>query len=216
MVISFINEKGGSGKTTLCINMAIRLMQDGKEVIIVNCDPQDSISAFAQNRQKDVLMHINLSGNISKTLKSLVEKYEFVLIDTSGSDNEINQKAMLFSDIVVLPTKPSQLDIDVLQKMFIRVENCQIINEDLKAFVLMNQMPPNPKIAENKQMKDFIEELIQEKDNIILLNTIIHERIAYKRCFSDGLGISEFFKDKNCLKEFNNFYHEIFLKGGIG
>lgn len=210
MVISFINEKGGSGKSTLCLNLATRLMQDNKEVMIVNCDPQDSVGTFAQKREHKKLLHTNLSkGEIGETLKSLIVKYEFVLIDTAGIDSVNNRIATLLSSLAIIPTKPSQLDIDVLQKMFLRVKECQSLNENLKSCVVINQIGANPKLSEREALQSFIQEIIQEENNNIeLLKTIIFERIAYKRCFSEGLGISEY-KDKVCKNEFERFYLEL-------
>lgn len=212
MVISFINEKGGSGKSTFCLNLATRLMLDKKEVMIVNCDPQDSISAVVQNRtNQQVILHTNLNGNgdVAGTLKSLIKKYEFVLVDTAGIDSVSNRRVMLLSDLVIIPTKPSQLDVDILQKMFLRVEDCQSLNESLNSCVVINQILANPRLSEREEMKVFIKKLIEDENpNIKLLKTIIFERMGYKRSFSDGLGISEY-QDKICKNEFENFYQEL-------
>lgn len=212
MVITFVNEKGGSGKSTFCLNLAIRLMQEGKEVMIVNCDPQDSIGVFAECRDRGMqqILHTNLNGeSVRETLKSLIEKYEFILIDTAGVDSTMNRKATLLSNLVIIPTKPSQFDADTLQKMIMRVKDCQDLNENLQACVVINQISSNPRLLEKPQLQSFIQEVIAEQNpNIHFLDSIIHERIAYKRCISEGMGISEY-SDKTCKEEFEVFYQEI-------
>ena len=211
--ISFVNQKGGSGKSTFCINTAIRLKEMGAEVMVINCDTQDSIGAFLQNRSiGNCFLNTTLRGDkIAETLKSLIKKYEFILIDTAGSDSVINYKMAIFSDLVIMPTKPSQLDLDVLQKNFIKIQDCLDLNEDLKVAVVINQLGTNPRLLERKITKEFINELISDNPRIDLMDSVIHERIAYKRAIADGFGISEYV-DRTCSDEFELFFQELILK----
>ncbi|GHP90429.1 hypothetical protein VN0264_08020 [Helicobacter pylori] len=69
----------------------------------------------------------------------MVSKYENILIDTKGEYSKETQKAMLLSDIVLVPTTPSQLDTEVLANMLERIEQLQELNENLRALIIVNR-----------------------------------------------------------------------------
>ncbi|GAA7868331.1 hypothetical protein HpBT032_11640 [Helicobacter pylori] len=74
----------------------------------------------------------NRTGNITDTLKQMMDKYEYILIDTKGEHSKESQRAMLLSDWVLIPTTPSQLDTAVLLDMLERIRDIQALNENVK------------------------------------------------------------------------------------
>lgn len=210
MIITIANEKGGSGKSTLCLNLALKLMEDKKEVVVLDTDIQKSIEVFLNIRTEKNLRSFalfNRAGNISDTLQQMISKYENIIIDTKGEDSKESQKAMLLSDLVIIPTTPSQLDIAVLLEMIERIKMIQNINEKLQVCILMNRIPPIPYLKEKQALIDFILEN-KEDLHIDLLENVLSERIAYKRSVSEGLGVIEY-DDIKAKKEFEGFYLEL-------
>ncbi|WRD63930.1 ParA family protein [Helicobacter pylori] len=212
MTICIANEKGGSGKSTLCLNLAVQLLKDNKEVVVLDTDSQKSMETFTEIRSNNEYKTFNLfnrSSGFSDTLKQMVSKYENILIDTKGEYSKETQKAMLLSDIVLVPTTPSQLDTEVLANMLERIEQLQELNENLRALIIINRMPTIPTLKERKALIDFIKEN-NPSDKITLLESSLSERIVYKRSVSEGLGVIEY-SDKKAINEWSHFYNE--LKG---
>lgn len=212
MTICIANEKGGSGKSTLCLNLAVQLLKDNKEVVVLDTDSQKSMETFIEirsNNEYKTFSLFNRSGGFSDTLKQMVSKYENILIDTKGEYSKETQKAMLLSDIVLVPTTPSQLDTEVLANMLERIEQLQELNENLRALIIINRMPTIPTLKERKALIDFIKEN-NPSDKITLLESSLSERIVYKRSVSEGLGVIEY-SDKKAINEWSHFYNE--LKG---
>lgn len=212
MTICIANEKGGSGKSTLCLNLAVQLLKDNKEVVVLDTDSQKSMEVFTEIRtQKEhkTFSLFNRSSGFSDTLKQMVSKYENILIDTKGEYSKETQKAMLLSDIVLVPTTPSQLDTEVLANMLERIEQLQELNENLRALIIINRMPTIPTLKERQALIEFIKEN-NPSDKITLLENSLSERIVYKRSVSEGLGVIEY-SDKKAINEWANFYNE--LKG---
>ncbi len=85
MIITIANEKGGSGKSTLCLNLCVQLLLDKKDIVALDTDSQKSLEVFNNIRSETSLPNFTLfnrTGNITDTLKQMMDKYEYILIDT--------------------------------------------------------------------------------------------------------------------------------------
>ena len=82
------------------------------------------------------------------------------------------------------------------------------INENLKAYVVINQSSPNPAVKEAEEMKEFLNEF----DNIKLLNSVICERIVFRRAALSGMAVTEYKpEDLKANEEMKSLYKEIFV-----
>ncbi|MGX3045791.1 ParA family protein [Helicobacter sp. T3_23-1056] len=220
-IITIANQKGGSGKSTISANLALKLLEYSPKTLVMDTDPQKSIESFCnirqdENRESSKLPHFHLSnrtGNISESIKQNLQMYDFIIIDTGGIDSIEARKAMLFADTILLPTVPSQYDFDVLCSMLQTITDITEINEEAKVSILMNKISPNPMLC--KEISDFqnaikqvLEQHLQARlDRFILLENYLSERIAYKRAVSEGYGITQY-SDEKAKAEFERFFDE--------
>ena len=218
MVISIVNEKGGSGKTTLAVNLAARLAEDGDNVLLIDADPQKSTEVFSDMRSQSGLKP--LFSNVSRTGVSLGDEiermnkaFDSIIIDTGGRDSKEMRKAMLKSNLVIIPTIPSQYDVPVLESILEIYDESRQVNEKLLAFVLVNRASPNPFLHKDlENLKEFVATIRTEKgfDNVMLLENSLFERQAYKKAVVEGKSIKEFCAaNDKALQDFENFYQEI-------
>ena len=216
MVITIANQKGGSGKSTTAINLAVRFLEDCKDILVMDTDPQKNIETFTNAREQEENEKLNLkhftltnrAGNITESLKQSLEKYEHIIIDTGGIDSTETRKALLFADIVIIPAKPSVLDYDVLVKMLGLMREIKDINDKLECILVMNQVSPNPFLT--KEIDDFYNAIVENNTalDFKLAKTILFDRISYKRAIGEGLGISEY-TDTKAKDEFESFFKEV-------
>ena len=219
MIISVVNEKGGSGKTTIAVNLASRLAKDGDKVTLIDADPQKSAEVFSNNRSLSNLPP--LFSNISKVGASLKdeimlqqEKNDVIVIDTGGRDSKEMRIAMSKSNLIVIPTIPSQYDVVVMDRMLEVFDLAKETNEGLKALILFNRISPNPFLLKDlEDLKEYVAESVKEKSlsDVIVLDSLIYERRAYKKCVEEGKTLDEFAKntDDKALKDFEDFFNEI-------
>lgn len=218
MVISIVNEKGGSGKTTLAVNLSARLAEDGDNVLLIDADPQKSTEVFSDMRSQSGLKP--LFSNVSRTGVSLGDEiermnksFDSIIIDTGGRDSKEMRKAMLKSNLVIIPTIPSQYDVPVLESMLEIYDESRQVNEKLLAFVLVNRASPNPFLHKDlENLKEFVTEIKINKglDNVVLLENSLFERQAYRKAVVEGKSIKEFcVENDKALQDFENFYQEI-------
>ncbi|RDU64553.1 ParA family protein [Helicobacter ganmani] len=192
MVFSICNEKGGSGKTTFAINLATKLNEQGK-CLVIDLDPQKSISAFLSFREEKKMpfdFKNSHSGELQELIKQAKKSYQNIVIDTGGRDSTEMRGAMIYSDICIIPTIPNGLDVVVLSKMLDYLKEAEKINRNLKGVVAITKATTNPflqyKIGE---FQDFIKS--KNENDFFLLKNIIFEREALKEAILQGKGIVE-------------------------
>ena len=114
-VIAVINSKGGSGKTTLAINLAGGLAARGLDVLLVDSDPQGSAAGWGYAREdRGCTAPQVLSMTGPKKLQSVAKEkdtYDHVVIDGSARLEELLGAAIQVADVVIIPVRPSALDL---------------------------------------------------------------------------------------------------------
>ena len=183
-----------------------------QDITIVDTDPQKSIATFQLIRNEENLprafKYIYKQGEDLKTYLSSKENKNLI-IDTGGRDAKEMRIALINSDIVVIPTTPSQFDLSVLDIMIDRVKMAKEINEKLQVIIVINRVNPNPFLTKKiDDIKTYIKEL--ECDYIKLANTIIYERERYKNSISNGQSVIEADTQDKAYQEIQNLSLEIF------
>ena len=145
MIISVCNEKGGSGKTTIALNIAVKLGLLKEDTLLIDADPQRSIEVFTNiraNENIDLIFNTvsKFGTSLGKEVKSLQNKYSSIVIDTGGRDSEEMRQALAISDLVIIPTLPSDLDIAVLNKMINLFNQAKLLIQMLKHLLLFQKL----------------------------------------------------------------------------
>lgn len=136
------NEKGGSGKSTLSMHIAISLLNAGHKVATIDLDTrQQSLTRYIENRENysakhnlklAVPTHIAInraegelvianndieSRELAGRIAVVESSHDFIVIDTPGSDTFLQRLAHLMADTLVTPINDSFVDLDVLAKI---------------------------------------------------------------------------------------------------
>jgi chromosome partitioning protein len=113
-VLVFSSQKGGSGKTTLCGQLAVQaeLSGDGP-VAVVDTDPQGSLAQWWNARTAKTPLFLRASGDYLHEDLGQLERsgVRYVFIDTPPAVTEMISRIVAFADLVVVPTRPSPHDL---------------------------------------------------------------------------------------------------------
>lgn len=185
--ISFLNQKGGVGKTTLAINVSAALAQLGRRVLYIDADPQGSGLDWSGARQLPPIFNIVGMSKpvIHREAKQVGADYDHVIIDSPPSVQALAKSVIAASDVVVIPVQPSPLDIWAAQGTLDLIEEAGALVENLKTVFAINR-----KIANTALGRDVQEAL--DNFQIPTLPTHIFQRVAFAESFTAGLSVAEY------------------------
>ncbi len=109
-IVTFANVKGGSGKSTLCVNIAAMLVKLNRSVCVIDSDPQQSTYDWIINTKDPLLSQVNCRDVSNLEALSDIDD-EFILIDTQGNLNKELADFLKISSLVLVPCRVSRDDI---------------------------------------------------------------------------------------------------------
>jgi len=111
-VIAVLNQKGGSGKTTIATHLARALQMDGADVLLVDSDPQGSARDWSAAREDQPLTVVGIDRpTIDRDVKNVARKVDFVVIDGAPQAADLAVSAIKAADFILIPVQPSPYDI---------------------------------------------------------------------------------------------------------
>lgn len=201
-IFTIANRKGGAGKTTVATNLAVALSQKGSTLLV---DTDDQLSAYNWNEyRQEKLASLAILNNLSDTVQPHFDQYEYILIDMAGRDSELLREALLISDVLIVPTQPSILDLEILPYVGEKVKQAKEINPELQSYVVINRASSNYRNVEAIEAKKYID----NHPTFKLLDTVIHDRKVFRDAMLDGKAVIEM-SDSKASDEINNLLSEI-------
>ncbi|MCJ2134949.1 ParA family protein [Methylobacterium sp. J-026] len=124
-ILSLASQKGGSGKSTLAGSLAVAARQSGERVIVVDLDPQGSLAEWGRQREAKDIVFREVQPNalvrwVAETRK--VAAVSLVIIDTAGTFGPEVDAALKQSDFILVPVRPSALDLRAARPTVDRIE----------------------------------------------------------------------------------------------
>lgn len=211
MIISFLNQKGGVGKTTLSINVATALALKKLKILLIDADPQNSSLDWATIRKKEGLFTVVSITKpiIHKEVKKLVKDYDHIIIDGPPRIYDVAKSAIVSSDLVIMPIQPSPYDVWAASEVVNLIKEVSEPLEGIKnikcSFLI------NRKIVNTAVGRDVTQAL--EHYGMDVLEAHICQRVAYVETAATGSTvIEELGKDALASKEIYNLTEEILEK----
>ena len=184
------NLKGGTGKSTVAFNLAVWLAYDKAGVKAFDLDPQCTLVDVCEVRQEDGFEPTFEVSTELAELESMVNdkvNKRPIIVDMSASNMPAMEMAISLADRILIPVQPSQADIWSTQRFLKIVNAC--INDKKKPEVLgfINRADTHVGVRET----DEAEQALQMLQGVKALDTRLYQRTAYRRSFSEGLGVFE-------------------------
>ena len=189
-VITFVTQKGGSGKTTLAISCAVAAEQVGQKALILDMDPQGSAEAWYQDREAEEprLARVS-SGDLDAAIhKARGAGFSIVLIDTPGRDDPATAAAIRVADLCVVPCRPTPADMKATPPTAATIKR---LNK-AAAFVLTQTPVRGFRISEARAGLSMLG---------MVAPVSIVSRNTHQDAYGAGLGVTEFEPDGKAAEE---------------
>lgn len=212
MMILVCGEKGGTGKTTLAVNLAAMRAGEGRDVLLVDTDPQGSASYWAQVRGENghlarVACVQKFGKGLATELKDLANRYQDVIVDAGGRDSIELRSALVAVEVALLPVQASQFDLWTLERLAELVETARAFNPtSLRAMTLISRATTHATSTDT----DDARELLAEYPALIPCQGIIRDRVAFRRASAAGQGVMEYGIDERAVFEMRQIFKEVF------
>lgn len=182
-VIAMAAQKGGSGKTTVALHLAVEAQKQGLTVAVIDADPQGSAGSWAEQRQDADAVPVAKIGvdAVDDALKAAaVDGYDLVVIDTPPHASVRSQHLLGRADLVVIPIQPSALDLAALPAMLSLIRRGSAPHR-----AVISAAPVG--VAEVAEIRGALAGYQVEA-----FETVIHSRMAFRRALAHGQAVAEF------------------------
>jgi chromosome partitioning protein len=183
--ISFASSKGGAGKSTSAVLLATELAMRGASVTIIDADPNQPVMRWSKKPGKPKTLTV-IGGvteeSLMDTIDNAARKTAFVIVDLEGTASVMVAHAMTRSDLVIIPTKGSELDgVEAAKVIQFIGRQERAYNRKIPFAVLFTQTNP---AVRPRTLKSLEADLLNQQ--IPVLAAALHERDAYRAIFSFG------------------------------
>lgn len=205
IVISFLQEKGGAGKTTMATNVACGIKEKGLKVLLVDSDPQGSARDWNEANEASLIPVIGLDRETLAADIKAVQGYDVIVIDGVPQLTRMASAAIKASDIVLIPVQPSPYDVWASEPLVNLIKDRQ---------QLMNGAPKAAFIISRAIKRSILSKAVNEglaEYNLPVFKSYTTQLVAYPSSASKGKTVLEM-KGSEAAKEINAIVDEIFEK----
>ncbi|WP_058557622.1 ParA family protein [Thiohalocapsa sp. ML1] len=185
--LSLIAQKGGTGKTTLGIHLAVQALRDGRSVLLIDTDPQGSAGAWWQRRQAEVPALVQGQGTELPGMQAEARArgFDLVIVDTAPHSSEQSRACAECSDAVLIPTRPAILDLDA-----IGITTALVAGLSVPAEIVLNACPP-PLLGHETRIVAEAREALGAYP-VSVCPVAVSQRAAFSHALIDGHAVVEF------------------------
>jgi chromosome partitioning protein len=182
-IIAIVGNKGGAGKTTLCVNLAAGISRD-HSIVVIDADPQGSSLQWRAIAGDNVSFPVYApTFSLREQARQYTVKNEYILIDCPPSVHAPQTLAVLeFADLALIPVQPSPVDLWATVHIEKAINEAREANPGLKAMLVINQLEARTTLS--KLVREVLSEI-----SLPIADTAIRRRAVYRNSALEGKSV---------------------------
>jgi chromosome partitioning protein len=200
-----LSQKGGAGKTTLAVHLAVAAERDGKPAVIVDLDPQASASSWSDLRAAETPAVVSAQpARLQKVLDAARDNgVRLVVIDTAPHSESASLAAARAGDLLLIPCRPAILD---LRSIHSTVDLARLANKP--AAIVLNAVPPRGGLADDAEsaVKGY---------GLPVVPVRVTQRATYVHALTVGQTAQEYEPDSKAAEEIAALYKWTRIRVGV-
>lgn len=194
MILTIANTKGGVGKSTLAVNIAVARAMLGKKVWLVDGDKQGSSqTAILIRSEAKVQPGISCShfpdGPVLRTqVLQQKDNFDDVIIECGGRDSTAMRAALTLTDYLLVPFVPGSFEVWAMEDVVNMLREAKSIRDTFPAYSILNRADTNSRSKDNEEM---ISAMSEYSDDIPVLDHVLYMRKAFANAAGSGRSVFE-------------------------
>lgn len=212
------NTKGGSGKTTTTVNMAVARAMTGLNILAVNGDKQKTLNIALRNRATAEVqptlscVHYPDGPELRTQVMHQAKLYDEVWIDCGGEDSPSMRAAFMLADTILIPFQPRSFDVWAMEDVLELLVDVKSMRDAPRMFAFLNCADPGDSASDNVEAAAYVKALNESLGlDVELLDTPLRRRKSFSNGCGLGLSVLEPLPkdmkkplDKKAINELNN------------
>lgn len=209
MILTVASTKGGVGKSTLCVNLGLCLIEMGHPVFFLDADRQGTLSAWADVRLAAGHPPVRIATASGPSLMEIAgdksKAGDFVIIDTAGADTAGTRAAMAAADAILTASSPSPADLWELSRLEKMIDELgRRKGAPLPWYLLINRAHPSAR--DFGYVADYLKDASIYPNAV--LSATVRQRSAYVDSVGGGLSVGEM-QDEKAKQEMKDVCTEL-------
>lgn len=180
--IAIISQKGGAGKTTLALHLAVAASQHDFQVAVFDLDPQASAASWSDMRESPTPAVVSAQAERLPNLleQAASQEADLVIIDSAPNADAASLAAAQAADMILIPCRPSAFDLSAISTT---LNLASVAGKN--AFVLLNAVPSQGKVGEEARQA-------LSDGGVAVVPPVLHHLVAFSHALNDGRTAQEF------------------------